>query len=225
MKIYMNRPKNNWLSPYTILEKVVFWREVDYDEPMVKFWNKVLTPFCSGLFTLRNLINRDIRYIQIDPWDAWSIEHTLSPIILPMLQELKRVKHGAPFVADEDVPPKLRANKGVYKGNADPDLHRIEDDVDSKFFRRFDYILDEMIWTFEQLHPDNDWESQYYSGEHDIVWEPKGELDEKGKPKFYEMKKGPKDTFQIDMKGMRKHQKRIDNGLRLFGKYYCALWD
>ena len=209
MLIYLNKPKNNWLSPYTIIEKVVFWREVDYDEPMVKFWAKVLTPFCSGLFTLRNLINRDIKYIKIDPWDAWSIEHTLSPIILPMLQELKRVKHGAPFVADEDVPPKLRANKGVYKGNADPDLHRIEDDVDSKFFRRFDYILDEMIWTFTQLSMD-DHEGQFY--------------DHTESRKEIDLNKSVL-KIKVNRVGLRKHQARIDNGLRLFGKYYRTLWD
>ena len=205
----MNRPKNNWLSPYTIIEKVVFWREVDYDEPMVKFWAKVLTPFCSGLFTLRNLINRDIKYIHIDPWDAWSIEHTLSPIILPMLQELKRVKHGAPFVADEDVPPKLRANKGVYKGNADPDLHRIEDDVNSKFFKRFDYILDEMIWTFTQLSMD-DHEGQFY--------------DHTESRKEIDLNKSVL-KIKVNRVGLRKHQARIENGLRLFGKYYRTLWD
>ena len=209
MLIYLNKPKNNWLSPYTIIEKVVFWREVDYDEPMVKFWKKVLTPFCNGLFATRNLINRDIKYIHIDPWDAWSIEHTLSPIILPMLQELKRVKHGAPFVADEDVPPKLRANKGVYKGNADPDLHRIEDDVDSKFFRRFDYILDEMIWTFTQLSMD-DHEGQFY--------------DHTESRKEIDLNKSVL-KIKVNRVGLRKHQARIENGLRLFGKYYRTLWD
>ena len=185
------------------------WREVDYDEPMVKFWNKVLTPFCSGLFTLRNSINRDIRYIHIDPWDAWSIEHTLSPIILPMLQELKRVKHGAPFVADEDVPPRLRSKKGGYKGNADPDLHRIEDDVDSKFFRRFDYILDEMIWTFTQLSMD-DHEGQFY--------------DHTESRKEIDLNKSVL-KIKVNRVGLRKHNARIENGLRLFGKYYRTLWD
>jgi len=176
---------------------------------MVKFWVKVLTPFCTGLFTLRNLINRDIKYIHIDPWDAWSIEHTLSPIILPMLQELKKSKHGAPFVADEDVPPKLRANKGVYKGNADPDLHRIEDDVDSKFFRRFDYILDEMIWTFTQLSMD-DHEGQFY--------------DHTESRKEIDLNKSVL-KIKVNRVGLRKHQARIENGLRLFGKYYRTLWD
>ena len=158
MKIYINKPKDNWLSPYTIIEKAMFWRDIDYDEPIVKFWNKKLTPFCNALHDVRNFINRDIRYIKIDRWDAWSIEHTLSPIILPILKELKRVKHGSPFIDDEDVPRKLRSKQ--FGGPAH-DIHRIDEGTDKKFFKRFDYILDEMIWTFEQLSMD-DHEGQFY---------------------------------------------------------------
>ena len=53
------------------------------------------------------------------------------------------------------------------------------------------------------------------------------ELDKKdanGK-KMYEMVNGPKHTFQVDLEGMKKYQKRIDDGIMLFAKYYGALWD
>lgn len=210
MKIYTNRPKDNWVSPYEVVEKAMFWREIDYDEPIVEFWAKVLSPFCSAVFNIRQFFNRDIRYIKIDTWDAWSLDHTLSPIILPILKELKRIKHGAPHVDDEDVPPKLRANRDTrYKGNADPDLHKINDDVDKKFFKRFDYILDEMIWTFEQLSMD-DHEGQFY--------------DHSKSRKIKDINKSVR-AIKVDRVGLRKHNERIDNGLRLFGKYYRTLWD
>jgi hypothetical protein len=206
----MNKPKNNWISPYTIIETAVFWRKIDYDEPIVEFWNGILSPFCSVLFDIRQFFNRDIRYVKIDPWDAWSVEHTLSPIILPILKELKRIKHGAPFIDDADVPPKLRANRDVrYKGNVDPDLHKISDEVDKKFFKRFDYILDEMIWTFEQLSMD-DHESKFY--------------DHNESRKEKDLNKSIR-KLKVDRIGLRKHNERIDNGLRLFGKYYRTLWD
>ena len=211
MKIYFNKPKDNWLSPYTIIEKAMFWREIDYDEPIVEFWATVLSPFCSVLFDIRQFFNRDIRYIKIDTWDAWSVEHTLSPIILPILKELKRIKHGAPFIEDEDVPPKLRANRDArYKGRyLAPDLHKISDEVDKKFFKRFDYILDEMIWTFEQLSMD-DHEGQFY--------------DHSKSKKIKDINKSVR-AIKIDRVGLKKHNERIDNGLRLFGKYYRTLWD
>ena len=206
MKIYLNRPKNNWLSPYTIIEKAMFWREIDYNEPVVQFWKKILDPFCDGLYAIRSFLNRDIKYIHIDPWDAWSLEHTLSPIILPILQELKRVKHGAPFIDDEDVPKKLRVGS---KGTGDPDVHKLFDDGDNTFFERFDYILDEMIWTFTQLSMD-DHEAPFY--------------DHTESSKEPDLNKSVR-KLKVDRKGLEAHNARIANGLRLFGKYYRSLWD
>jgi hypothetical protein len=84
--------------------------------------------------------------------------------------------------------------------------------------------LDEMIWAFEEL-VDDTWEEQYFSGKSDIVWVPSKELDAKGRPLTYEMKKGSGDTRKYDKKGWTKHSARIDNGTRLFGKYFRALWD
>lgn len=206
----MNKPKDNWISPYTIIEKAMFWRKIDYDEPIVEFWNGILSPFCSVLFDIRQFFNRDIRYVKIDTWDAWSLEHTLSPIILPILKELKRIKHGAPHIDDVDVPPKLRANRDIrYQGTVNADLHKISDDVDKKFFKRFDYILDEMIWTFEQL---SDWDNEGKFYDHT----------ESGKIK--DLNKSIR-KLKVDRVGLKKHHARIDNGLRLFGKYYRTLWD
>ena len=208
MKIYTNRPKDNWLSPYTIIEKVIFWREIDYDEPFVKNILKYtkLGWFCDKLHTIRSFINRDIKYIKIDPWDAWSLEHTLSPIILPILQELKRVKHGAPFIADEDVPKRLRVGA---KGTGNSDVHKLFEDNDNTFFERYDYILDEMIWTFTQLSMD-DHEAPFY--------------DHTESSKEPDLNKSVR-KLKVDRKGLKAHNARIANGLRLFGKYYRSLWD
>ena len=208
MKIYTNKPKDNWLSPYTIIEKVIFWREIDYDEPFVNNILKYtkLGWFCDKLHTIRSFINRDIKYIHIDPWDAWSLEHTLSPIILPILQELKRVKHGAPFIADEDVPKRLRVGA---KGTGNPDVHKLFEDNDNTFFERYDYILDEMIWTFTQLSMD-DHEAPFY--------------DHTESSKEPDLNKSIR-KLKVDRKGLAAHNTRINNGLRLFGKYYRSLWD
>ena len=81
--------------------------------------------------------------VHIDKWDTWSMDHTLAPIILPMLKQLKETKHGAPNVDTEDVPINLRpTEKDVLKykelGETDPD-----------FFKRWDWVLDEMIYAFD----------------------------------------------------------------------------
>ena len=136
--------------------------------------------------------------VRIDKSDTWSMDHTLSHIVLPMLQQLQETKHGAPFVDDKDVPMILRSKSAPPKEN--------EWDTDDNHFKRWDWVLDEMIWAFEQKARD-DWQSDYYTYEEDkdaqfglkLVWE--------------------------DRKGQEEHQARISNGLSLFGKYYEGLWD
>ena len=49
--------------------------------------------------------------IKINSWDTWSMDYTLAHIILPMLKQLKKTHHGAPYVDNTDVPKKLRMNK------------------------------------------------------------------------------------------------------------------
>jgi hypothetical protein len=166
-----------------------------------------------------DFVHPPINYVKIDNYDTWSMDSTLTPIILPMLKQLKETKHGAPFTEDEDVPERLRSTtKAAIKSKKE------SWDTDCNHFRRWDWILDEMIWAFEQL-ADDDWEAQFHTGTSDIVWVPSKELDAKGKPLTYEMKSGPKDTRKWDKKGYTKHSTRIDNGTRLFGKYFRALWD
>ena len=140
--------------------------------------------------------------VRIDKWDTWSMDSTLAPIILPMLVQLKETKHGSPNVDDEDVPKRLRPTKKQQE------KYNKDGSTDPKFFERWDWIMDEMIWAFEQKARDN-WEDDYYG--------PYIE-GEDGK-----MLSG---NFEwTDDKGRQAHQERMTNGFKLFGKYFEALWD
>ena len=145
--------------------------------------------------------------IKIHNYDTWSMDHTLAPIILPMLKQLKETKHGAPMVDMKDVPRELRATKKQL------DAYNKNGDSDPKFFERWDWILDEMIWAFEQKCCD-DWESDYY--EHHVL-----SPDEKNYDGFF----GGSKLVCKDPKGLKAHQERISNGFRLFGTYFENLWD
>ena len=150
--------------------------------------------------------------VHIDDFDTWNMDHTLAYIIEPMLKQLKLTKHGAPYVYPEDVPTELRPTKKeltAYTKNGD---------TDSKFFERWDWVLDEMIFAFESKH--TDWEEQFQSGEHDTQW-----IEVAMSDGLSELVKGPNDTFEIDWEGRKAYQDRITNGFRLFGKYYEGLWD
>ena len=81
--------------------------------------------------------------IEIEPFDTWSMDHTLAPIILPMLIQLKETKHGAPNVDMSDVPQHLRVNDVESRAYWD------SGETDEKFFERWDWVLDEMIYAFD----------------------------------------------------------------------------
>jgi hypothetical protein len=138
--------------------------------------------------------------VRIDKWDTWSMDSTLAHIVLPMLAQLKATKQGAPGVDNADVPKELRMSK--------KDMAQFAKDgsTDDKFFKRWDWILDEMIWAFNQKCRD-DWEGDFYEYKFDgtetfglkLVWE--------------------------DREGSKAHQERMTNGFKLFGKYYENLWN
>ena len=202
MKVYLSKYRYHWISPYTVLEKFFFWREIDYDEPIIDKWSDRLTPICQGIQKVLDFIHPKINYVKIDRWDTWSMDYTLSFIVVPMLKQLKETKHGAPFVDDEDVPEELKSTSAPPKEN--------EWDTDENHFKRWDWALNEMIWAFEQ-NLDHDSEDKFFDH---------AEWDEKEKDFGKNLHK-----IKIDQPGLKAHQDRKANGFRLFGKYYQGLWD
>jgi hypothetical protein len=139
--------------------------------------------------------------ITIDPYDTWSMDHTLALIIVPMLKQLKATKHGAPLVDDEYVPEHLRSTAAAPKEN--------EWDTDTNHFKRWDYVLDEMIWAMEQIVNDND-EDLFYD---------MSEVDEEANIM------DQVEQIKCDVEGLHKHHERIANGTKLFGIFFQSLWD
>lgn len=227
-------PHTNWFGPYQLAETLLFWMDKENDNRVHKFgmWlagdkesdddgnyehNKTL--LCKFLDWVESKKKRTVK-VHIDNYDTWNMDATLALIVLPMLKQLKATKHGAPFADDEDVPEELRSTSAPPKEN--------DYDTDANHFKRWDWVLDEMIWTFEQLQPDCDWESQYHSGKFDWKWKKseKSYTDEKGEVHHtYQMEDGPNHTHTWDYEGYKAHSARIDAGLKLFGKYYRGLWD
>lgn len=232
MRVYINRYRDQWLSPYTILEKIFFWREIDYDEPIIEKWSDRLTPFCELLQKVRGKINPKIDYVKIDEWDTWSMDNTLAPIILPMLKQLRESKQGSPIVEFEDVPENLRmTGTQEYEEQSVFDFYKEDKSYDDDYpniHARWDWVLGEMIFAFEHIQ-DETWQEKFYTGESDWQWE---KLEETylnpvtGKQEgLTRMVEGPNHTYKCDYDGMKKVEERIQNGLVLFGKYYRALWD
>ena len=227
MKIYKSNYRNHWVSPYVILEKVFFWREIDYDEPLIEKLSNFLNPFSVAWLKFLDFVHPRINYVKIDKYDTWSMDHTLADIILPMLKQLKATKHGSPTVDDDDMPEELcvvaHQDWSQQLAFEFDDKEQYEKDSWDLHQRRWEWVLDEMIFAFEH-YVDDTWEEAFRSGEHDMIHVP-CEWYEDGRPKLYKIEKGPNDTYVCDYEGMNKVYKRMENGFSLFGKYYRGLWD
>jgi hypothetical protein len=234
MKVYLNKYRDHWLSPYTIMEKVFFYKKWTdptfdlYDDANNKYTDWLVKP-CQALQKVLNVIHPKIDYVKIDHWDTWSMDHTAAKILLPMLKQLKENKHGSHIVDLEDVPEYMRTTE--HEEWADQKCFEFyqEDSEKRKYdiHDRWDYVMDEMIFAFEHL-VDDSWQDAYRSGEIDNIWVPvdkDGNEVPKGEHKFFQMKKGPNDTYVCDYDGILAVEKRMDNGFRLFGRYYRGLWD
>lgn len=178
-------PYTDYFGPYQLAEKILFWKDKE-DDAVYDLGEKISETFIGDfLYWIDSKKSRKVK-VRIDPCDTWSMDTTLAHIILPMLKQLKASKHGSPAVADEDVPEELRSTSAEDPG--------YEFEPDSNWHKRWDWVMDELIWTFEQII-DEDSVSAYYVD----------------------------DVFDIE--SYREHNKRIDNGTRLFGVYFRGLWD
>jgi hypothetical protein len=224
MKIYKSNYRNHWISPFTIIEYVFFWtdwsrcgrnrgiiEDKNYvDHPAwVESASKYLAPVSRIIQWILDLAHPPINLVHIDRYDTWSMDHTLADIVLPMLRQLQKTKHGAPFTDDEDVPEYLRSHM------AQPKEH--EWDTDSLHFMRWDWILDEMIWAFEQKVAD-DAESQFF--DHSAY-----EKDNVPVKDWLADMENRMSKTRYDQEGHKVWSTRKANGFRLFGKYFEALWD
>lgn len=160
---------------------------------------------------------RQIKVV-VHGYDAWNADSTLALIIVPVLKEFRSQLHGAPDVDDEDVPDHLKRSAAPALSEKDLSCGC----TDENWQARWEWVIDEMIWAFTQVN--EDWEDQFYSGEHDHQWTVINP-DAPETEQLSELSLGPKDTFAIDKDGMKAYAVRMQNGYRLFGKYYRNLWD
>ena len=182
---------------HLIKEKQYVW----IDHLVVGFLDAV--DYC--LKPLNKIRNRKVK-VKYHNYDTWSLDHTLALIILPGLKQLKATSHGYPGVLNEDLPTACLK--------------------DASGEERWEWVMDEMIWTFNEIANDYPSQNTFQSGTLDLVWtkvNKAGEVDPEGV--LYRMDRGPNHTFNIDFEARKKYDDRIQRGLILFGKYYRNLWD
>lgn len=236
-------PYKNWYGPYQLAQTILFWVPKEKDEHGFPHTAKRVHDFGEWLahgsvkpdlevgetdifgdddrpetwiYKLLKWIDKKKKrkiYVHIDRWDTWGMDNTLAYIILPMLKQLKATTHGAPYVDDEDVPEHLRSTAAPPLTEEQKNVH----DVDNNHFKRWEWVLDEMIFAF-QSEVDDNWEDQFTTGEYDY-------RSKKTEDDLYEMVQGPNHTAVTDWDARKAYAERMQNGFRLFGRYYQNLWD
>lgn len=148
-----------------------------------------------------------IEKIKIHDYDVDQMDDTLATIILPMLKLLKDRNAGSLYNIDNaDLPEELR------KTEDEPDervrgrwVSEYDDELN---YDRWNWVLDEMIWAFEQKVRDS-WVQDYT----EIVEDNTKIIDEY-----------IPSVTKYDNEGMAKHQARMTRGFAFFGKYFENLW-
>ena len=155
MIAYIGHPKP-FRSPLTkLLDKleekhpIIGGKLADIDALLERAINFILTPISSNV-------------IRVDNHDTWNADYTLAHIIHPILVRLKETKQGAPQVDNEDVPESLRATDEELR------QYSIDGTTDPNYFKRYDYILDEMIWAFDFIK--NEHKFDYISDDITSEW-------------------------------------------------------
>jgi hypothetical protein len=156
--------------------------------------------FC--LKPLNKFRSRKVK-IKYHDYDTWNLDYTLALIIAPGLKQLKATNHGFGHVDDDDLPTAcLKEACGE---------------------ERWEWIMDEMIWAFEQHGDEDDTDQYHYNRDQlEMVF-----ADDSGGriARFNDQKDPNKPAYFRDDEGLKKHEERKANGIRLFAKYYKSLWD
>ena len=158
-----------WVGPYQVASALYFWGNEEEQHAFGEWLSNTRVGHWitqAGEKWLDFWSNRRV-FVRIDPYDTWSMDFTLSYIIVPMLIQLQKDKHGAPLVDDEDVPKELRSTPTEN-----------EWDIDEHFFARWDWVMNEMIWAFTE-HTQGDGLTNFVVN---------GQVDQKGL-KEYEQRK------------------------------------
>ena len=212
-------PYPKWWGPYQIAD-LVFGNPDKYVSEDQRGWrhrgaeqfgewlaNTWVADVCNWIQEHRK---RQI-YVHIDNYDVWGADHTISLIALPLLEKLKVAKHGSPLVDDADVPAGmgLRSTEAPAKEN--------EWDTDANHHDRWEWVLDEIIWAHYQEVNDDPDEAECWI--HDV---PDANWPFPSKKTGIEAMIG---NIVCDDVALKAFRDRKQNGFRLFGKYYQALWD
>lgn len=197
MKVFIGKHPQ-FIGPYQIADALL-WKEEAIDAFATWMAGSKQDSWFNKLCVWINDKRKRTVFVKIDRQDVWSADSTLAHVIAPLLKRLKADKNGSPRVDDEDVPDHL-------KSTAAPPA--TDYDIDANWHLRWEWVLDEMIWAFEQ----------HALGEDHVQFFDNSAVD----------KEAPLED-QLKQIGYNKEAhlawvKRKQHAFVMFGKYYQSMW-
>jgi hypothetical protein len=212
MYVKLGPYKNWWVGPYQIADtlKVFGYSEDECYEIGNKLNSfKSLVDFCEWVYEHNPLKERKV-VVKIDNFDVWNVDCSLSIIIAPLLKKFAEDTSSMFQVDDCDVPDELKSM------NAPRVNYEYNFDINYKL--RHQWLLSELIWTFEQLNPECSMEDTFYTytEEYKLAMKANDDLSDDWL--------NPKGVIW-DQEGYIAYNNRIQNGLNLFSRYFRHLWN
>lgn len=143
MKVYIG-PYKKYYSVYGLLESIPFLRDRHIDAILGSRFGDILIDIFDAINKV--VPDRTVK-VRIDKYDTWNMDYTLSKIIYPMLVQIKNESGSFGMVKNEDVPEELHL---ADEGNAWANTQEHEEIL----AKRWNYVLDEMIWAFKEIAED-----------------------------------------------------------------------
>jgi len=192
------------------------------EDKMPSFYFTIWRFFSDRIYRLRMFLQRVFRGYADE--EIWSLYDYTARYVLPKLKLLKETKTGCPCVLDEmDEQTKERLKK----------LSETSDENFEIQLACWDEILDKMIWSFTYIVEDRECEWVRYIDKDgnkltfdelpSMISVPRDYKD--GKVFTYTMIYPNNEKFKTDVSEQVKMDKRYEEGMMLFGKYFRSLWD
>jgi len=142
-----------------------------------------------------------IEKVAVHPWDTYSADNTLALVIHPVLVAFKEdVKEKGAVPSDFLDPVDVSAM-------TEEEAQALHEKMYNEALLKWEGIIDQMIWSFGEVKGD-------YAGEES----------------FFKIKDTDADVmdlesrYDIDNNGLNDYYEKIDEGLKLFARYYRSLW-
>jgi hypothetical protein len=145
-------PYLRWWGPYQIADLLQFVGVSE--EKCYAFGEKLsktkLNDICEWIHEKRK---RKIK-VNIEPYDVWSMDHTLAHIVFPMLIELRANKCGAPG----GMKGFAYSSRNQWSQTCFAFYEEGDADADQAGFDEWDEIMDKMIWAFDFIVQDKEYD-------------------------------------------------------------------